>query len=1435
MNLNLHILIILQLLEKRKSQINCYFRLLCSGHGRYLQGRCHCEIGWKGSECNIRSSDCEVPDCNGHGKCVVGTCNCLPGFKGENCEVADCLDPNCSSHGGCVDGQCWCRIGWRGINCSEIDQRLNKYFPDCSARGVYDLDAEKCVCFAGWLGDDCSIAKCNLDCGEHGVCEGGQCICDAGWIGAKCDSIACDARCVAHGQCSNGTCICTQGWMGKHCTLNGCPFGCSNHGQCVKETDIDGSEGWRCKCNQGWTGKDCSFPLEDNCSDDVDNDNDGLVDCADSECCPRDECKDSLMCLTSPDPLDILLRKPPPSVTASFYQRMKFLIEDGSVQSYAHRDEYSESRVSVIRARVVTPDGNGLTGIRISVATDPQFGFTLTRPDGWFDILVNGGSMFQRSPFHPIKRTVMVAWNEIVVIQAPIIMSAGNDEAYSVDASLPDNDKLDKTRNVSHCFEHDYSMMKPVLFESLRPGMQRACTDTSGIIAESQVLQESLPIPGSGLNVLYQTSSSSGYLSTINLQLTPTQIPSSLHRVHLRIVIDGNLFAKVFEADPDIKFSYAWNKRNVYRQKVYGLVTARVYVGYEYSNCQRVIWTTLTTTVRGFDMEISELGSWNLDIHHRYNFHQGVFQKGDGSAIYFKKQSRVASTLIGDGKPRSLTCAQRECDGLAKSNRLLSPLTLTSGPDGSVYVGDANLVRKITADGYVFSIFKHSDKTAVRGVQTTNTYNYHIHLSLYDGHLYISDPERHQILRLHTVNRVDDPESNYDVFAGSGARCLPRDVHHCGDGGSALEARLSFPKGMAFGLDGTLYFADGNAIRSVDRRGMIHTIIGDNHYHRHQQWKPIPCGKTLAADEVKLRWPTEIMIHPIDGSIYFLDDQIVFRITPDQRVMVVVGTPSYCKSTETSKHHSEVGVIITFSFATNGDLFIGSIAEDGSNRVSIVTADSHIQHFMGINNVKNSYSSIDHGSKCEIQTCKDINGHNCSCSVAQSSMHSGFSVATEENSENKVLLARETPLLSITSLTITSDGVVHVGDEGTFQIVSSVPFIPGPDDKFQFTIASPETDELYVFNKYGQHILTKNSLTGLTLYSFLYDVNTSFGKLSAITDSSGSKISFLRDAGNALQSVETATGQKCRVTVNSQGFLETFTDPDNFTSRFNYDLGGNGLLISKVDSAGFTYFYEYDASGRLMAIVKPSGARTLITFDFNEQGSSLWTEESTVDRKSSSKKLNVKVYESSAVVYYKGNEFKISMEEDKSVSVVTPWREGISWEASPHKVLLPSIPIQAGMFPVLNRQISFNVYLSNRQLKKSPKLGSIHWDYNVKYAAKTTDQSSKGLTSVIAVEKVLFINETRFLSLEYDRNANREILYNNSRRPFLVVQYDNSSRPIQWLPTETRLPLNVIYDRYGRLSGWQQGSAVSESFLYDRNGLLSEIRYPDSTAIKYMD
>lgn len=61
--------------------------VLCNGHGRFVQGVCRCDIGWKGAECAVPERECEVPDCNGNGRCSNrGQCVCKPGFSGAACE-----------------------------------------------------------------------------------------------------------------------------------------------------------------------------------------------------------------------------------------------------------------------------------------------------------------------------------------------------------------------------------------------------------------------------------------------------------------------------------------------------------------------------------------------------------------------------------------------------------------------------------------------------------------------------------------------------------------------------------------------------------------------------------------------------------------------------------------------------------------------------------------------------------------------------------------------------------------------------------------------------------------------------------------------------------------------------------------------------------------------------------------------------------------------------------------------------------------------------------------------------------------------------------------------------------------------------------------------------------------------------------------------------
>lgn len=124
---------------------------------------------------------------------------------------------------------------------------------------------------------------------------------------------------------------------------------------------------------------------------------------------------------------------------------------------------------------MVTAMGKGLMGVRVSTSTLLE-GFTLTREDGWFDLLVNGGGavtlQFGRSPFRPQSHIVFVPWNEVVIIDK-VSMTTGDDKSMSV---LP-----------HPCAAHDYDMMKPVVLATWKHGFQGACPDKSAILAESQV------------------------------------------------------------------------------------------------------------------------------------------------------------------------------------------------------------------------------------------------------------------------------------------------------------------------------------------------------------------------------------------------------------------------------------------------------------------------------------------------------------------------------------------------------------------------------------------------------------------------------------------------------------------------------------------------------------------------------------------------------------------------------------------------------------------------------------------------------------------------------------------------------------------------------------------------------------------------------------
>ncbi|XP_049291109.1 teneurin-m isoform X11 [Anopheles funestus] len=1296
--------------------------------------------------------------------------------------TVDCPHPTCTGHGFCAEGTCICKKGWKGPDCATMDQDALQCLPDCSGHGTFDLDSQTCTCEPKWSGEDCSKELCDLNCGQHGRCVGETCSCDAGWGGEYCNNKLCDPRCNEHGQCKNGTCLCVTGWNGKHCTLEGCPNGCSQHGQC----HVSGELMWECRCYEGWDGVDCSVPLEQNCGDNKDNDRDGLVDCEDPECCGSHSCKTSQLCVSAPKPIDVLLRKQPPAITASFFERMKFLIDEGSLQNYAKLETFNESvfwnhfnasRSAVIRGRVVTSLNMGLVGVRVSTST-PLEGFTLTRDDGWFDLMVNGGGaitlQFGRSPFRPQTRIVQVPWNEVVIIDT-VVMSTSDDKSHHGPPHT--------------CFSHDYDLMKPVVLATWKHGFQGACPDRSAILAESQVIQESLAIPGTGLNLVYHSSRAAGYLSTIKLQLTPDTIPPTLKLIYLRITIEGILFERVFEADPGIKFTYPWNRLNIYRQRVYGITTAVVKVGYQYTDCKDVVWDVQTTKLSGHDMSISEVGGWNLDIHHRYNFHEGILQKGDGSNIYLKHKPRVILTAMGDGHQRPLECG--DCNGIATKQRLLAPVALAAAPDGSLYVGDFNYIRRIMIDGTV--------RTVVKLNATRVSYRYHMALSPLDGSLYVSDPESHQIIKVRNKDDTHDPDHNWEPVVGSGERCLPGDEAHCGDGGLARDAKLAYPKGVAISSDNILYFADGTNIRMVDRDGVISTLIG-NHMHK-SHWKPVPCEGTLKIEEMHLRWPTELTINPLDDTLHIIDDHMILRMTPDGRVRVIAGRPMHCATAGGSgtgtgmstgvsgsvaaalNYDTDLAIHATLvmpqsiAFAPSGDLYVAESDSQRINRIRVIGTDGKIAPYAGAE------------SKCN---CLE---RGCDCYEADH------------------YLAISAKFNTISAITVTPDGHVHIADQANYRIRSVISSLPEAGTSKEYEIYAPNAQEIYVFNRFGQHIATKNIMTGETVYSFLYNVNTSNGKLSTVTDAAGNKVFLLRDYTSQVNSIENTKGQKCRLRMTRMKMLHELNTPDNYNVTFEYH-GPTGLLKTKLDSTGRSYVYNYDEFGRLTSAVTPTGKVIDLTFDLSVQGATVKVTEN------SQREVSMLIQGSSVVSKVGEAATKTTVLLDGGTTSVSPWGNAVSVESVPYVLLAEVDPLLGESYPVPSKQrTEINGDLSNR----------FEWRYFIRHVPVR----GKNARTLTQVGRKLRVNGENLLTFEYEKDTSSITVSVDDKTELLNVTYDKSSRPIAYRPQSGEYAdVDLEYDRFGRLISWKWGN-LKEEYTFDRAGRLNEIKYGDGSSIVY--
>ena len=253
------------------------------------------------------------------------------------------------------------------------------------------------------------------------------------------------------------------------------------------------------------------------------------------------------------------------------------------------------------------------------------------------------------------------------------------------------------------------------------------------------------------------------------------------------------------------------------------------------------------------------------------------------------------------------------------------------------------------------------------------------------------------------------------------------------------------------------------------------------------------------------------------------------------------------------------------SFAQNGYLYI--VESDGkmTNQIREVSTDGTINHYVGAK------------SKCNCQES------DCKCY------------------EPREVLATKILLHSPTAITVTPDNVLHVTDMGNLRIYSIVATLPEPDRFGKYEVLYPQTQEKYIFNRYGQHVSTKNIITDQFVYNFTYNVNSYYGKLVKVVDNNNNELNIKRDYTTQAKEITPPGGQKCKFRMDNMGQLHQFIAADNSSTKFRY-ISNTGLLETKETSEGHTFVYEYDTNGRLSSVSQPTGEHTSLSTDVDASG-----------------------------------------------------------------------------------------------------------------------------------------------------------------------------------------------------------------------------------------
>jgi RHS repeat-associated protein len=400
-----------------------------------------------GTACGDNNPCNGVEACDGSGQCaagtpvtcsaldqchVAGTCNPTTGAC-SNPLVADgtsCSDGNsCTQADSCQKGLC----SGAPTVCAALDA--------CHDAGTCDQSTGTCSNPTSVNGKACSdgnACTANDSC-QAGTCTGGSPV--ATNDSNPCTADSCDpSGGVLHTPLPTGT-SCSDG---NACNGNET---CDGLGQCAAGVSVTCVAADQCHvagtCDPV-TGA-CSNVVAANgttCSDgnactQADACQNGICAGTSTTCAPLDVCHDAgtcdpatgacsnpvnAMCANGLPP-DPALVAPPldRTVVSTVYAQTSFLYTGTNpIQTGVIPSAIDPARVGEVRGRVIVDDGTPLSGVTITELRHAELGQTLSRIDGKYDYVSNGGGNYvfdyQKTGYLPVQRTFQLDWQQFVVL-----------------------------------------------------------------------------------------------------------------------------------------------------------------------------------------------------------------------------------------------------------------------------------------------------------------------------------------------------------------------------------------------------------------------------------------------------------------------------------------------------------------------------------------------------------------------------------------------------------------------------------------------------------------------------------------------------------------------------------------------------------------------------------------------------------------------------------------------------------------------------------------------------------------------------------------------------------------------------------------------------------------------------------------------------------